>query len=170
MRSRACWAIALISALAGTFIYYCEKLQLLPLTRIGLLSRMIIAALTCGLITLLMCILLQKAIRKTEKFQLVPILLSGLVLSACFMVWFPIPNTGLYYNHALEITAIPNESGTVNPVSLTWFHTDHGDIPLHSVKCEGNCTVEEFGTFYGNFILIEEDTCLKNSLIVFRKL
>ena len=50
------------------------------------------------------------------------------------MVWFPIPNTGLYYNHALEIKAIPDESGTVNPVTLTWFHTDHGDIPLHSVK------------------------------------
>ena len=145
MNRKACLFPAFLAALAGAFICYCEKFQFLSLTKKGLIGRLGIAALVCGSITLLLCTLLQKAFRKIEKNQIIPIFLSGLVLSVCFMVWFPVPHTGLYGSHSLEIRAVPDEDGTFRPVTLTWLNTDHGEIPLRAVTCEGGCTLEEIG-------------------------
>ncbi len=145
MKSKACWFTAVISAFAGSFIYYCEKLQFLSLTKKGLSGRLGISALLCGFISLLLCSLIEKAFIKTKKQKLFPVLISGLILSVCFMVWFPVPCTGLYGEHTLEIRAVSDENGSVLPVTLTWLNTDHGDIPLRSVKCEGSCLFGEFG-------------------------
>ena len=133
------------AAAAGAFIYYCERLQLLPLTAKGLYGRL--AAAFAGFLLLfgLLMYLLQRAAGKTARREWIPILFVSLILSVCVMVWFPIPNTGIYEKHRLFVRALPGENGEFHPVTMTWMHRADRDIPLSSVICEGNCDIGESG-------------------------
>ncbi len=130
---------AAAGALAGTFICYCEKMQLLPLTGRGLISRLSLAAFISGLFVWLLFLLIRKGIERISKKEWLPVILVSLILSVCVLVWFPIPKTGLYPPHTLTIRALPDAEGNIRPVTLTWLHTQSGDIPLSALLCDGNC-------------------------------
>lgn len=134
---------AALAAAAGAFIYYCEKLQLLPLTMKGLIGRLIIAA-TCGFVLFgLLSLLLRKAIQTITKREWLPLLIVSLITSVCVMVWFPIPRTGLFSEHRLSVRAIPDESGLLRPITLTWVNRESGDVSLSQIRCTGNCAAGE---------------------------
>ena len=140
-----CFLTGLAGGAASCFIYYCERLQFRSLFTKGTLGRMA-AAFTAGFI--LFCglfFLIRKGIRKIKDGEWLPILLVSLTASVCMMVWFDIPQTGLYRNHTLVIRALPDENGETRPVTLTWLRREDGDIPLNSVRCEGNCSLETDG-------------------------
>ena len=134
---------AIIGGLAGAFIYYCEALQFLPLTPIGLAGRLGIAAVLSGVICLGLFLLLRRAFRRILKQERIPLLLVSLILSVCVMLWFPVPGTGLYPEHTLIIRALPDDNGEIRPVTLTWIHRLDRDISLSSVRCEGNCSLDD---------------------------
>ena len=56
------------------------------------------------------------------------------------MVWFPVPDSGIFAEHSLKIHALPGEDGTVRPVTLTWLHRTDGDVSLSAAECSGNCS------------------------------
>ncbi|MBQ4514901.1 MAG: hypothetical protein II969_18050 [Anaerolineaceae bacterium] len=134
---------AVLAAVSASIIYYCEKLQLMPLTPIGLAGRLALSALLGGTVFYCLFLAARNQIRTLKAKEWLPILLTALTLSICVLIWFPIPNTGLFGEHILSIHAIPNENGEINPVSLTWFHRENGDIPLSAVHCTGNCIYDE---------------------------
>ncbi len=125
-------------ALAGAFIYYCENMQLLPLTTKGRIGRIGLVVLVCSIILGFLFLFLRKAIRNVTEKQWIPYLLIALILSICIMIWFPVPETGFYPEHDLLIRALPDENGQFLPVTLTWLHHDGRDIPLSTVLCAGN--------------------------------
>ena len=129
----------LFAAAAGAFIYYCEKLQLLPLTPKGLTGRLGIAAAAAGFFFFLLFFLLRKAMRNVVQQEWLPILLVSLILSVCVMIWFPMPETGLYRAHDLSVRAVADESGEVRPITLTWLHREGSDVSLNTLRCTGNC-------------------------------
>ncbi|MBQ6510219.1 MAG: hypothetical protein IJI07_12165 [Flexilinea sp.] len=134
---------AVTAALAGVFIYYCEKLQLPPLTAKGMIARAALAAFICSILSCLVFYLLRKTIQKLTRTEWIDILLLSLVTSVCVMVWFPVPDTGLYPEHYLTVRALPDEDGEVCPVTLTWLHRQDRDISLKTVQCSENCELTE---------------------------
>ena len=134
-----------LSALTGTFIYYCEKLQLLPLTAKGGIGRLGLSLTGCFFLFGLLYLLLRKTIRSISGKEWGPFLLLALIISVCVMVWFPLPDTGIYSVHRLSIRAIPDENGVVRPVTLTWFNREGTDISLSALTCTGNCHQNENG-------------------------
>ena len=134
-----------LAAAAGAFVYYCEKLQLLPLTPKGLAGRLGIAAAACGLFFFLLSILLRKSMRSVSRREWLPILLISLMLSVCVMIWFPMPGTGLYRTHDLSVRVLPDDSGKLRPVTFTWLHREGSDVPLSTLSCTGNCFSGENG-------------------------
>ncbi len=135
----------ILAAAAGAFVFYCEKLQLLPLTAKGLVGRLGLAAAGSGLIFFLLFSLPNKSIRNLARREWLPILLISLVLTVCVMIWFPMPDTGLYQAHDLSLRTIPDENGEIRPVTLTWLHREGGDIPLAALRCTGNCSPGDNG-------------------------
>lgn len=135
----------ILAAAAGAFIIYCEKLQLLPLTVKGLAGRLGLAAAGSGLFFFLLFFLLRKTICTLTRREWTPIILVSMILTVCVMIWFPMPETGLYKIHNLSVQAIPDESGGVRPITLTWLHREEGDIPLSTLRCKGNCFSGENG-------------------------
>ena len=89
--------------------------------------------------------LIRKTIRLLSKKEWIPVLLIAAIASVCTMVWFPIPDTGLYPEHDLRIRTVPEENGDVRPVTLTWFHLNNRDIPLREIHCSGGCNSEDTG-------------------------
>ena len=131
--------ISLISAAAGAVICYCEKLQLAPYAAGPRFIRLGIAAFAGAAIFGLIYVLLGKTLRSIKKKEWIPVLLIALIASVCVMVWFTIPDTGLYQPHDLVIHALPDENGEVRPVTLTWLHRENSDVSLSMVLCSGNC-------------------------------
>ena len=136
---------SLIGAVCCSFIYYCERLQLAPYTAKGLAVRLAASALAGGTFFALLYFLLLKAIQSLIKREWLPVILITLITSVCMIVWFPVPNTGLYSPHDLTIRALPDETGEIRPITLTWLHHNGRDIPLSSVQCSGNCIPDEYG-------------------------
>ena len=136
---------AITAAASGVFIYYCEKLQLAPYTPKGMIARLGAAAFACGLFFAALFFLLRKAVRSTAKKEWIPIILISLIASVCAIIWFPVPDTGLYSEHELKIHVIPDENGEIRPITLTWLHHNGRDIPLSAVNCTGNCSPRETG-------------------------
>ena len=136
---------AITAAASGAFIYYCEKLQLAPYTPKGMIARLGAAAFACGLFFAALFFLLRKAVRSTAKKEWIPIILISLIASVCAIIWFPVPDTGLYSEHELKIHVIPDENGEIRPITLTWLHHNGRDIPLSAVNCTGNCSPRETG-------------------------
>ena len=132
-------------AAAVSFIYYCEKLQFIPLlTKTALLS--IAAAFSAGALAFgIIFLFLRGALSGLSKRELPALLPAALILSVCLMVWLPVPRTGIYAPHTLEIRALPDEEGKIRPVTLTWLHRENGDIPLSAARCEGNCRTGPYG-------------------------
>ena len=145
---------AAVSAAAGAFLYYCEKMQLIPLTVKGTIGRLAIAAFISGLAAFLLFWLVRKDIESISKHEWLPVILVSLVLSVCVLVWFPIPKTGLYPSHTLTIRALPDADGNIRPVTLTWLHIQSGDVLMSGIRCEGNCFPE------GNTLTIPDENTL----------
>ena len=136
---------SILAAAAGAFVFYCEKLQLLPLTAKGLAGRLFLTGAGSGLFFFLLYSLLNTTIRNLSHREWIPILLISMVLTVCVMITFPMPDTGLYQAHGLYLRNIPDKNGEVRPVTLTWLHREGGDIPLAALRCTGNCTSETNG-------------------------
>ena len=130
---------------AGTFICYCEKLQLTPYTLRGLAVRLGAVFFLFFLFFSLLYFLLRKTILTLTKSERLSFAIAGAVLSVFVMVWFPIPDTGLFREHTLTIHALPDETGETHPVTLTWLHRQTGDIPLTEIQCTGDCTYDDSG-------------------------
>ena len=145
MKVKTHWFIIITAAVAATFIYYCEKLQLLPLTTKGLYGRLSVFFTLAFILFGSLVYLFQKAAGKITGREWVPILCAATVLSVCIMVWFPIPNTGIFEKHRLDVRALHDENGEFRPVTMTWLHREDRDIPLSDVHCEGNCRIGEYG-------------------------
>ncbi|MBR6089472.1 MAG: hypothetical protein IKP86_06035 [Anaerolineaceae bacterium] len=137
--------ITILSAAAGALIFYCEKLQLLQLTPRGLAARLGAAAVGCGAVTLLIFLILRKTVKAVSKREWLPVILVSLILSVCILVWFPVPDTGLYPSNTLTVRALPDENGDFRPVNLTWLHREKDDIPLSAVRCTGECSFTDHG-------------------------
>lgn len=135
----------IIGALSLAFVYYCESLQLAPYTLKGIIIRLGAAALTGGIFFALLFFLLRKALTGLTQKDLIPILLIAVIASVCVMIWFPVPDSGLYSAHDLTIHALPDDNGDVRPVTLTWLHRQDRDIPLSSVLCSGDCIQDKAG-------------------------
>ena len=133
---------AVLAAVSACVIYYCEKLQLLPLTPIGLAGRLVLSAVLGGGVCYFLFLAVRNQIQTHKTKEWLPILITALTLSICVLIWFPIPNTGLFGEHTLSIHALPDEKGELHPVTLTWFHRENGDIPLSAVHCTGNCIAD----------------------------
>ena len=159
---------AFFGAAAAAFIYYCEHLQFLPFFTKGVIGRLFIAFAAGLLLFSVLFFLIRKGIREIAPREWFPILLVSLTASVCMMVWFDFPQTGLYQEHTLEICSLPDGNGETRPVTLTWLRYENGDIPLDSVRCEGNCSFgpdgptihDETGRIYwkgktGNLVTIE---------------
>lgn len=136
---------AVLAAAAGAFIFYCERLQLLPLTAKGRAGRLAAAAVCCGAFFFLLYFLLWKAFSRIKSREWLPIILITLLLSICGMVWYPMPDTGLYPMHELSVRNIPDENGDVRPITLTWLHRDGSDVQLSTIRCIGSCAAAEDG-------------------------
>ena len=141
------WLIStsLLGAGCAALILYCERLQLLPFTTTGLAARLGLAALCGALLFVLIFLILRKALRGAGKAEWIPILLTAIAASVCVLIWFPIPDTGIFPRHSLEIRALPDGDGMVRPVTLTWLRLENRDIPLNDVRCEGDCSPGENG-------------------------
>lgn len=135
--------LSLPAAAGASFILYCEKFQFLPLRSKTVLGGLGLAFLAALLLFSLLSAFFFRGFRQASPKEKGAILLTALILSVCVMVWFPVPQTGLYPDHSLEIRALADEDGNLKPVTLTWLHREDGDISLLSVLCEGSCT---FGT------------------------
>lgn len=136
---------ALTGGAAFSYVYFCEKLQFYPFTSKTTLLSLAAMFFAASLTFSLLFFFLRKSCSCSGKREWLPLLLSSLILSVCILLWLPVPDTGLFPAHTLEIRALPDESGTVRPVTLTWIHRENGDISLSSVSCEGNCRFGEFG-------------------------
>ncbi len=132
-------------ALAGTFIFYCEKMQFPPFTIKGRIARLILAAMIFGFLFGNLILILRKAILSVKRKQWLPYLMITLTISVCIMIWFPIPETGLYSEHKLTIRPVIDENEGFKPVTLTWLHRGGLDIPLSTVTCSGNCSSAKEG-------------------------
>ena len=132
-------------ALFISFICYCEKIQLAPYSAKGSMVRLAAAALAGGIFFALLFFLVRKSIRLISKKEWFPVILIAMTASVCMMVWFPVPDTGLYPEHELLIRNLPDENGDVRPVTLTWLHPADRDIPLTAVHCSGDCISEKSG-------------------------
>lgn len=133
----------LFASCAGAFIFYCEKLQLTPYTFKGLAARLGAVSLLFFLFFFLLYFLLRKTVLTLTKSEWLSFTIAGIALSVFAMVWFPIPDSGLFREHTLIIRVLPDETGEIRPVTLTWLHRQTGDIPLTEVQCTGNCAYDD---------------------------
>ncbi len=133
------------TAFAGAFIFYCERLQMAPFTAKGLIARSVSAALVCSILPWLIFFLLRKTLNRLHRREWITAILIAMVISVCIMVWFPIPNTGLFSKHFLTVRSIPDENRDVRPITLTWLHRQDRDISLNTIQCSGNCIQTEYG-------------------------
>lgn len=136
---------ALIGAAAAAMIWYCERLQFVPTQSKTFLVTLLAVFFGSGVLFFIVFRLIRKGIERIQPGEWLPIILISLVVSIIVMVWFPVPETGIYPAHTLEIRVLPDEEGTVKPVTLTWMHHEYGDIPLSDVQCTGNCSLDENG-------------------------
>ncbi len=137
--------LSFLSGVCSAFIWYCEKLQFLPKSAIGFYGRIGIVFTAGMIVCLLIYFLICNAVSGLTFRDWLPIILAALVLSVCMMIWFPVPRTGLFSRHTLEIRALQDEHGSFRPVTLSWLHIDSGDVSLTSIWCEGNCVMEPLG-------------------------
>lgn len=128
-----------------TFILYCERLQFLPAASKTFIGTAGLTFLASAVLLFICLSAILKAFAACSAGEKAASVLAALILSVCAAVWFPVPQTGLYQEHSLEIRALAEEDGNFKPVTLTWLHHEIGDISLRSVRCENGCIFEEFG-------------------------
>ena len=132
----------ILSALGGAcaaLVLYCEKLQFVPLlSKYSLLRLGIVFAAAFAVFFALLTAVLP-AFREFKPRVKACVLAVTLILSVCALVWFDIPQTGLYGEHTLTVRALPDENGATAPVTLTWINHVGGDASLSAVRCEGSC-------------------------------
>lgn len=131
---------AFLCAAAAVWLLYCERLQMLPPRSKSFLAGIPICFFSVFFLAFFLIRFIFRKTNALSRNNIFAMVLICLVGTACTLVWFPYPDTGLLTEHTLRIRG--NDAA---PILLTWLKTEYGDARFSDFEGSGSWVLTDEG-------------------------